>query len=156
MKKIIIYDLDGTIIDSSHRAKHIDGKLDLEHWKANNTKENIFADDLLPLYWQLRQDWLDGHHIVLCTAREIGKYDKEYLQLMNIPYNTLISRPVGNTLPDSELKKKRLSRFFNLKWTWGREKIFYDDNQKNLADVSLLGVEPRYAPNFNSGILKAW
>ena len=34
--KICIYDLDGTIIDSSHRAKYSDdGILDLEHWKKN-------------------------------------------------------------------------------------------------------------------------
>ena len=52
--KIRIYDLDGTIIDSSHRARHDEnGKLDLDHWKRNNTKENIFKDDLLPMYWQL-------------------------------------------------------------------------------------------------------
>ena len=48
--RICIYDLDGTIIDSSHRARHDqNGILDLEHWKANNTKENIFKDDLLNL-----------------------------------------------------------------------------------------------------------
>ena len=48
--KICIYDLDGTIIDSSHRAKYSDdGILDLEHSKENSTKENIFRDELLPL-----------------------------------------------------------------------------------------------------------
>ena len=43
--KICIYDLDGTIIDSSHRTKYMEnGELDLANWKANNTKENIFKD----------------------------------------------------------------------------------------------------------------
>ena len=30
------------------------GILDLEHWKANNTKENIFKMIYFQLYWQLR------------------------------------------------------------------------------------------------------
>ena len=78
--RICIYDLDGTIIDSSHRARHDqNGILDLEDWKRNNTKENIFRDDLLPMYWQLRSDYERGNIIVLCTARELGKWDYEYI-----------------------------------------------------------------------------
>ena len=38
--RVVIYDLDGTIIDSSHRIKlNEDGSLDLNHWKANCTKD---------------------------------------------------------------------------------------------------------------------
>ena len=38
--RIVIYDLDGTIIDSSHRIKlHDNGSLDLKHWKQNCTRE---------------------------------------------------------------------------------------------------------------------
>ena len=94
--KIRIYDLDGTIIDSSHRARHDEnGKLDLDHWKANNTKENIFKDDLLPMYWQLVADYKNGDHIILCTAREMGKWDYEYLHSMGIYYDYIKSRPMG-------------------------------------------------------------
>ena len=42
--KVKIYDLDGTIIDSSHRIQlKEDGSLDLEHWKANNITINIIG-----------------------------------------------------------------------------------------------------------------
>ena len=48
--KICIYDLDGTIIDSSHRIKlQENGSLDLEHWKQNSTKEMIFQDNFIPV-----------------------------------------------------------------------------------------------------------
>ena len=68
--KICIYDLDGTIIDSSHRAKYSDeGILDLEHWKENSTKENIFRDELLPLYWQLRSDYENGNIVGVVIAQ---------------------------------------------------------------------------------------
>ena len=37
-----IFDLDHTVIDSSHRqATRPDGSLDLEHWKANSTRQLI-------------------------------------------------------------------------------------------------------------------
>ena len=41
--RICIYDLDGTIIDSSHRARHDqNGILDLEHWhcKLKNSPQS--------------------------------------------------------------------------------------------------------------------
>jgi hypothetical protein len=45
-----IYDLDHTVIDSTHRqATLADGSLDLAHWIENNTPELIARDSLLPL-----------------------------------------------------------------------------------------------------------
>ena len=51
-----IFDLDHTVIDSSHRQlTKADGSLDLAHWIANNTREKIMADSLLPLATQWRK-----------------------------------------------------------------------------------------------------
>ena len=92
--KICIYDLDGTIINSSHRAKYDEnGILDLEHWKRNSTKENIFRDELLPLYWQLRADYENGNIVVICTSRELGKHDLEFIHSMGIYYYYIYIRP---------------------------------------------------------------
>ena len=53
--RIVIYDLDGTIIDSTHRIKlHENGSLDLEHWKQNSTKEQIFKDIFFLGYFTAR------------------------------------------------------------------------------------------------------
>ena len=50
-----IFDLDHTVIDSSHRQlTKADGSLDLAHWITNNTREKIMADSLLPLATQWR------------------------------------------------------------------------------------------------------
>ena len=47
---IYIFDLDGTVIDSSHRfTGNAEGKVNLEKWIADSTRENIFKDSLLPL-----------------------------------------------------------------------------------------------------------
>ena len=139
--RIVIYDLDGTIIDSSHRIKlHDNGSLDLEHWKQNCTKEQIFKDDLLPLYWQLVSDYKSGNYIVLCTARELGKWDYEYLHSMGIYYDKIISRPKGNTTIDHVLKKSQLQYFWNLKPFQNIHKTFYDDNDNNLSAINSLGA----------------
>ena len=138
--KVRIYDLDGTIIDSSHRIKLKDnGSLDLEHWKDNNTKENIFSDSLLPLYWQLRSDYINGDIVILCTARELTKWDWEFIHSMGIYYDYVISRPKGKNTPDHLLKKSQLRYLFNLKQYRNLHKSFYDDNENNLTAIKSLG-----------------
>ena len=48
--KTFIFDLDHTVIDSSHRQiTKADGSLDLDNWIANCTREKIMADTFLPL-----------------------------------------------------------------------------------------------------------
>jgi len=139
--RIAIYDLDGTIIDSSHRIKlREDGSLDLEHWKQNSTKEQIFKDDLLPMYWQLVADYKEGNIIVICTAREMGKWDLEYIHSMGIYYDYIISRPKNNDTIDHVLKKTQLQKFWNLKQFRNLFKSFYDDNLNNLKSVKELGM----------------
>ncbi len=47
-----IFDLDHTLIDSSHRMnkfKDSSYDLDIDYWLENNTHENIMQDRLLPL-----------------------------------------------------------------------------------------------------------
>ena len=139
--KIRIYDLDGTIIDSSHRARHDEnGKLDLDHWKRNNTKENIFKDDLLPMYWQLVHDYKQGNIIILCTARELNEYDYEYIHSMGIYYDYITCRKVGETTADWKLKRRLLNPFFNLKPFRLLEKWFFDDNENNLKAIENMGA----------------
>ena len=138
--KICIYDLDGTVIDSSHRATHDEqGNIDLANWKAKSTKDFIFQDSLMPLYAQLVKDYKNGNMVILCTAREFSKWDWEYLYFHNIYFDRVISRPKGNMTNDGELKKNQLRYLFSLPQYKDKEKIFYDDNENNLKSVSELG-----------------
>ena len=139
--RICIFDLDGTVIDSSHRATHDEnGNIDLSDWKAKSTKDLIFQDSLLPLYAQLVNDYKQGNMIIICTARELGKWDYEYIHAHNIYYDRIISRPKGNDTTDSILKKAQLKYLFNLPQYRKCEKIFYDDNPSNLLAVGSLGA----------------
>jgi len=148
--KIYIFDLDGTIIDSSHRATHDEnGQIDLNGWKEKSTKEFIFQDSLLPLYCQLQEDYKNGDMVVLCTARELSKWDYEFIYFHNIYFDKIISRPKGNQTKDHILKKAQCSYLFNLPCYRESEKIFYDDNWSNLEALAELGAIVSDAKQWN-------
>ena len=139
--RIYIYDLDGTIIDSSYRAIiNGDGTIDLDIWKARNSREWIFTDTLLPLYYKLQQDYKNGDMVILCTAREMGKYDYEFIHFHNIYYDRIISRPKGNNTADHILKASQCRYLFNLPQYRKLEKFFIDDNENNLRALEELGA----------------
>ena len=150
MNDILFVDIDGTLVDSNHR-QNAEGKpdaLDLDYWFANNTRENIFKDKPLPLYWHIRERYYANDYIVLCTARTISQDDLDYLAEMGIPYNSIISRPKKCDLADEIFKYNYLRKFLNLKWTQGKRKYLYDDKYKNLSYAMRLGIIPRYAKDW--------
>jgi hydroxymethylpyrimidine pyrophosphatase-like HAD family hydrolase len=139
--KIYIFDLDGTIIDSSHRATHDEeGNIDLKGWKEKSTKDYIFQDSLLPLYAKLQEVYKNGDMVILCTARELGKWDYEYINMHNIYYDRIISRPKGNQTKDHILKKNQCRYLFTLPQYRNIEKWFFDDNWSNLEALAELGA----------------
>ena len=149
--KICIYDLDGTVIDSSHRATHDEqGNIDLANWKAKSTKDFIFQDSLLPLYSQLVEDYKNGDMIVQCTARNLGVWDWEYIYSHNIYFDRVISRPNENMMNDAQLKQNQLRYLFQLPCYKDKEKIFYDDNENNLKAIAELGATVVDAKKYNS------
>ncbi|MDA8929603.1 hypothetical protein N9I79_05545 [Gammaproteobacteria bacterium] len=148
--RICIYDLDGTIIDSSHRATHDElGQIDLKGWKEKSTKDFIFQDSLLPLYTQMVADYKNGDMIIICTAREFSKWDWEYLYFHNIYFDRVISRPKGNISTDWKLKQNQLRYLFTLPQYRDKQKIFYDDNWNNLEALADLGAVVSHAHQWN-------
>ena len=148
--KIYIFDLDGTIIDSSHRATHDEqGNIDLKGWKEKSTKDYIFQDSLLPLYAKLQQVYKNGDMVILCTARELGQWDWEYIHMHNIYYDRVISRPKGNQTQDHILKKAQCRYLFTLPQYKDIEKWFFDDNWSNLEALADLGAVVSHAQQWN-------
>ena len=128
IKNISIFDLDGTIIDSSHRQATLpDGTLNLEHWFENATAEKIFDDTVLPLATQVRKRQKAGDYVMVCTARNMQDADFEFLQNEGICPDKIISRPSGNTEADGVLKAKQLNSFLSLKQFAKANKVMFDD-----------------------------
>ena len=80
---LYIFDLDGTVIDSSHRQNTLsDGSLDLAHWVENNTVDKILADSLLPLAGKMRSVRSVKDTVAVITARVIQDAELAFLNLI--------------------------------------------------------------------------
>ena len=139
MKKtqIFIFDLDDTVIDSSHRAtlKAENGQvvLDLDAWRRDSTRENIFKDSLLPLATFMRECIQAEHTFVwVCTARNMQQADHDFLAKNGLTPNLVLSRHLDDDREDHILKRKMISKLLNLKPFKDCETIFFDDKPKNL------------------------
>ena len=136
IKRIKVYDLDGVLVDTSHRYRNnADGSIDLNYWFANRTSEKIAQDKLLPMSEQYRRDIANPEtYVIICTARsdDFSADVKFIRERLGMP-DKLLMRPTGNKEGDAKLKRKQLSRLFNLKQFRHVPRFFWDDNIKNLA-----------------------
>ena len=128
IKKIVVFDLDGTLVDSSHRTpNNSDGTLDLQGYYKDRTRANIFKDTLLPLAEVMRERYRSGnYHVVVCTAREIDQDDLEFLEYHGLKYHEILERNNCRKkyhwgLPDPQYKTKQLKEYKHTEYT------FYDD-----------------------------
>ena len=144
IKKIHIYDLDGVLVDSSHRMRrHSDGSVDLAHWIEHDTEENINKDTLLPLAANYKKDIINPQvYVIICTARELVAQDFRFVRdNLGYPDHAIHKTIMNRFEPDPQFKRRRLGKLFNLKQFHGITKRFWDDNLKNLYAVADLGID---------------
>ena len=149
-----IYDLDHTVIDSTHRqATLADGSLDLAHWIENNTPEKIARDSLLPLAKQMRENFKRGAEIVVCTARVLQCADYEFLREHGLHAHAILSRPIGDNTSDHLLKERLLREYARKRGiSWARFCKFstmLDDNQNVITHLTNMGLWIHNAVPFN-------
>ena len=149
-----IYDLDHTVIDSTHRqATLADGSLDLAHWIENNTPEKIARDSLLPLAKQMRENFKRGAEIVVCTARVLQCADYEFLREHGLRAHAILSRPIGDNTSDHLLKERLLREYARKRGiSWARFCKFstmLDDNQNVITHLTNMGLWIHNAVPFN-------
>ena len=141
-----IFDLDHTVIDSSHRQiTRADGSLDLDAWRRNNTRANIMRDTLLPLAAQWRLADKKGATIIICTARVMGPHDYEFLRANGLRWDACLSRREGDATPDADLKEKMIRQYAQARpMSWARfcaTSIFFDDNKNVLGMLDRIGIK---------------
>lgn len=150
----VIFDLDGTVIDSTHRqATKADGSLDLDHWFENNTTDKIMADSLLPLARSMRALKAVGHKILICTARAIQPADKLFLAVNRLPYDALLHREIGNMESDASLKIRLLETYFIAEGFANAAQakpIMFDDNLKVIDAMVSIGIKCYNATEINA------
>lgn len=157
----VIFDLDMTVIDSSHRHATLpDGSIDLAHWFQNATPEKIAADGLLPLARTMRTLYAAGHHIIICTARCMQAADRQFLVENNLPHHALLSRSwetlepfVGDARPDADMKADLINEYFRnqgFRDAADAEPIMFDDNLKVVRRMIKMGVQALDAKKLNA------
>ena len=153
---LLIFDLDGTAIDSTHRQNTFaDGSLNLAKWQENNTPEKIALDTLLPL----GEQWSGGLNkkIAIITARVLGDADYRFLAKNNLRYDFIYSRKAGDDTPDAALKRLALYKLASdmgksMKWLQSFA-VMYDDNLSVLRMATKLKVANVDASLYNQSQL---
>ena len=146
---IAVFDLDGTVIDSSHRAlTNEKGGINIENWRTH-TREQILNDKELPLISFMR-DCIANPNIRtwICTSRSLSRADRDLLDNLGIRGADLIlSRDRNDNREDVPFKLAKIKKRINLPSIRGREKIFFDDRadiRKAMSELGFTCPAPQY------------
>jgi beta-phosphoglucomutase-like phosphatase (HAD superfamily) len=136
--KVSIYDMDGTIVDSTHRYRTIISdngeRIDLDYWRENEYR--AMDDSLLPLAEQYKADLRDENcFVIIATARVLRSADNEFITTILGEPDYIISRNDGSDISGGLLKINGLAKFFNLNNFKNAEFTFYEDNVQYLKAV---------------------
>jgi len=131
IKRIRIYDMDGTIVCSLHRYRTIiddrGERIDLDYWRENEYR--ALDDSLLPLVEEYWQDLNDPEtYTIIATARVLGEPDREFIRDTLGEPDYIVSRKQGDTQSGRTLKIGGLAKFFNLVNFQTDDVVFYEDN----------------------------
>ena len=111
MSKIIVFDIDGTIADCTHRLHHV--KKDNPDWKS--FFEECIHDAPIESMCDMSIVLSQYYDIVFCTGRseECREQTEEWL-LKYVNSNALLMRKEGDHRPDHVVKKELLEEYLKL------------------------------------------
>jgi len=130
---ILIWDLDATLVDSSHRTpNNPDGTLNLAAYIEKHTPDNIAKDTALPLLrCFLHLITQARFYSVVCTARDMMREDYDSLRNFGIATNQILSRDQAlknhYRMHDGEYKRHWMLRYYTLKQFVCLPKFVFDD-----------------------------
>lgn len=139
IKRVSVYDMDGTIVCSLHRYRTMtndSGKevIDLSYWREN--QHRAMNDSLLPLANQYRADIVDPEcYVIIATARVLGEPDRVFIRDILGEPDHIISRKPDDSQSGKTLKINGLAKFFNLRNYADAVWVFYEDNVEYLKAV---------------------
>ena len=149
-----IFDLDGTVIDSSHRLGDT-----LDDWRRMNTPANVAKDQPLPLLDQMRDAIDDGLDVIVCTSRVMSGRDFRWLDDHGIRGIDILARDPSDNRHCGFFKLALLHDYArSIGYTWARfaqTSIMFDDDsgvQNTLKSVGLRVIDP---VNYNHKIATA-
>ena len=149
-----IFDLDGTVIDSTHRQGDT-----LDDWRRLNTARNVALDSPLPLLDQMRDAIADDLDVIVCTSRVMAGRDFRWLDDHGIRGIDVLCRAPSDNRTCGFFKLHLLKSYADsIGYTWARfckTSIMFDDDigvQNTLRSVGLRVIDP---VNYNLNIRTA-
>ncbi len=138
IKRVSIYDMDGTIVCSMHRYRTViddnGERIDLGYWRQNEYR--AMNDSLLPLANKYKADLADPEcFVIIATARVLREADHKFIRDVLGDPDYIVSRADGDCVSGATLKINGLARFFNLKQFRNADFTFYEDNVSYLKAV---------------------
>jgi len=140
VKEIHIYDIDGTLVDSTHRYRTVTKPcgalaIDFPYWVQN--RHRAMNDSLLPLAEQYQAQRNNPNvWTVLATARAMHQQEWRHVETILKMPDQWISRKEGNMESGATLKIRGLNVMLDaLPELKGLPMFFYEDNNDYLDAV---------------------
>ena len=113
LSKIVIFDIDGTLSDATHRLHHLyPAEGEKKNWSAffAKAKEDKPIVPIINLNYMYHKN---GYHIILCTGRPANTRNDtiDWLNKHSIKYDVLLMRLTADRGPDYEVKPKTLLEY---------------------------------------------
>jgi len=139
--KLHVFDMDGTLVDSSHRYRTITDKqgnqrIDLDHWIAN--EHRVMHDELLPLAEEYQELLTDrSTYVVIATARIWCDLTDQFAkEKLGYPHSYFARKDRQDTRGGAALKIVGVKKLFNLKqFSQIQEVHVYEDNISYLKTI---------------------
>jgi acid phosphatase class B len=134
--KVIVFDIDGTLADVTHRRQFVATKpKNWPAWNAGMIRDTVHEDiaEMLKLFAS------QGYQIVLCSGRgnETREVTTKWLNDNSIPFNQLFMRRAGDYRQDSIVKVELLQQ---IRQWHGEPFIWFDDRQQVVDAIRAEGV----------------
>ncbi|UTW54814.1 HAD family acid phosphatase [Kordiimonas sp. SCSIO 12610] len=131
MKPLVIFDIDGTLADISHRRHFVMG--DNQNWAAffKEMGDDTPNKPVVGLYQTLTVSNVYDLIIVSARPENYRLLTEQWLVWNGIEFDRLIMRPEKDYRPDTEIKKEIL----DLLLSEGREIAFVVDDRDSVVDM---------------------
>ena len=138
IKRIHIYDMDGTLVDSSHRYRTMPcgTRIDLQYWIDNECK--TLEDTLLPETARFRELVESPEdYVVIATARIWCELTQQFVEKNDIQPNCIFARrDREDTRGGAQLKIQGIKKLLNLKQFRNVEEFHvYEDNVSYMKTI---------------------
>ena len=146
-KKIIVFDLDGTICNIEHRRGYVATKP--KNWAAFNAGivNDTPHEDIV---WLAKTFYLDDNffRVILCSGRgeEQRKVTERQMDSFGVRYAQLYMRPANDHRPDYIVKVELLQQ---IRTEFGEPSYWFDDRNQVVQAIREQGVRVLQVANGN-------